>query len=269
MMSKIHPFRAMFFNPDVTPDFSEIIAAPEFRADCIDEINEAKAFSEYNICNLLQPLYFANSTNKTTKFSKKRKRDQKTTQFLKEKLKNQQYDEHFRNIAKKFAGWLETGKILRDEKPGIYLYERDLWDERTKTMRTKRSILSLLSIEDPEKGDVKLLYTPDKEAIEQAYRLIKITFSQFSPVIIGYSDPKNSVQTLLKQVIDEQPNIYAYDREGFFHSIRVIHNEGIIDALQKILNDFTFGIIDGAQNYIAAYQFMQDMKRLEHTGAGT
>ncbi len=268
-MSKIYPFRAMYFNPDVTPDFSEIIASPEFRADCIDEINDAKSFSEYNICNLLEPLYFPNSIAETLKNSKKRKRKQKSTRFVNDILKNKQYDEHFRNIAKKFAGWLETGKILRDEKPGIYLYERDLWDERSKTMRIKRSILSLLSIEDPEQGDVKLLYTPDKEAVEQAYRLIKITFSQFSPVIIGYSDPKNSVQTLLKQVIDEQPNIFAYDREGFFHSIRVIHDEGIIDALQKILNDFKFGIIDGAQNYIAAYQFMQDMKRLEHTGSGT
>ncbi|MCD4656978.1 MAG: DUF1015 domain-containing protein [Planctomycetes bacterium] len=268
-MSKIYPFRAMYFNPDVTPDFSEIISSPEFRADCINEIQDCMSISEYNICNLLEPLYFANIESKPQKYRKKRKREQKSTKFLIDNMKNKQYDEHFRNIAKKFAGWLETGKILRDETPAIYLYERDFWDERCKIMRKKRSILSLLSLENPEQGSIKSLYSPDKDAVEQAYRLMKITFSQFSPVIIGYSDPKNSVQTLLKQVIDEQPNIFAYDKDGFFHSIRVIHNEGIIDALQKIFNDFTLGIIDGAQNYVAAYQFMEEMKRLEHTGSGT
>ena len=60
-----------------------------------------------------------------------------------------------------------------------------------------------------------------------------------------------------------------YDKEGFFHSIRAIHDEGIIDALQKVFNDFTFGIIDGAHSYMAAYKFMQEMKRIEHTGSGT
>ena len=266
-MSKIFPFRAMYFNPDYVKDYARIVAPPEFHADSIDEIYRLKNENEFNIYNMLEPLYLGKFPQPAS--NSKKNIGEKTRKFQLDKMRSIDFDEHFSEIAKKYAGWLETGKIFRDEKPGFYVYERDFWDAKAKTMRRKRSLLALMSLEDPEEGTIKFGYKPDEEEIEQAFRLMKITFSQFSPVIMGYSDPKNSVETLLKQVDNTRPPIFTFDEEGFFHSLHFIHDEGIIDALQKIFNDFSFGIIEGAHTYIAAYKFMQEMKRLENLGSGT
>ncbi len=269
-MSKIAPFRAIYFNPETVKDYSFAISPLEYRVRSQAQLSEIAKRNQFNIARIIEPMFWqAPSEQEIQKLIEKSKEQKNVEEKLAE-LKQNAINEFNSKHAQEFSAWLELGKLYRDELPGMYIYSREYFCETENELKMQVGIVALLELDSPDASKpAKLIYKPPDELVEQAYYRRKYTFAQFSPCIVGFSDPKNSVKTTLKPYLQQPPNLIAFDEDGFAHIIRAIHDEGVIDALQKIFNDFQLGIIEGAHHYLAAIKFRDEMKRLEHFGSGT
>ncbi len=106
-MSKIHPFRAIFFNPDVVKDFSTAISPLEYRVSAVDELHNITSNNEYNIAQIIEPMIWQPPQIEDIKKLVKDNEDKKAVDDKLAEIKQQDIDRYNRQHAKKFSEWLE------------------------------------------------------------------------------------------------------------------------------------------------------------------
>jgi len=148
--------------------------------------------------------------------------------------------------------WIETGVLVRDEVPSLYVYHQEYTFAGDRL--TRKGVIALGKLE-PEKvhGHEKTLRGPREDRL----RLMRATEANFGHIFMLYSDSTRSADRVLAEEIKgTSPVIEARDTEGNDHRVWRVTDEGVIRQVQAALADKDLYIADGHHRYETASDFM-------------
>lgn len=150
--------------------------------------------------------------------------------------------------------WIETGVLVRDELPSLYVYHQEYTFAGDRL--TRKGVIALGKLE-PEKvhGHEKTLRGPREDRL----RLMRATEANFGHIFMLYRDSTCSADRVLAEAIrDTPPVIEARDAEGNAHRVWRVTDEGVIRQVQAALADKELYIADGHHRYETAVNFMRE-----------
>lgn len=229
-MAKIKPFCAVKFNSEKVGDLSKVVCPPydiinkQQRKQCLKK-------SKYNAVSLVLP-----------------------------KGKNRHAGHA--NSKKLLDKWLNSGALIRDERPSIYIYLQIY--KIDKTSRVRLGFISLLKLEDNKRKKVlpheKIF---DKFKFER-FDLMKTTQAHLSPIFTVFNDKGRRVERLLLSAIKDKKPIIDIEVEGVKEKLWGISAGEFISNLRQLMRNERIFIADGHHRFEASLYLRDYMREKEH-----
>lgn len=167
-----------------------------------------------------------------------------------------------------FREWISEGVLDGDVDESIYLYRQD-FSLSDGSHYSRKGFISLLKIEDAEKGNVKpherTLSKPKKDRLS----LIRECEAYFSPIFGLYDGKNTQINEKLNGIMDgNDPVIHFTDAEGIGHLLWRISDRGVIDTIGKEMEERTLFIADGHHRYETAKNYRDEMIEKGSTWTG-
>ena len=195
-MARIYAFRGIRYNPKVVPDLSLVVTQPY---DRIGEKEEAEYLrrSPYNFVRLIG-----------TKIPPKD-------------------DSEYTKRAELFRTWLSQGVLIRDERPGLYLYRVRFTHDGKQYERW--GFVALLDLRESEvRKHERTLRGPKEDRL----KLFRATEAHLEHIFLLYRDPKRrATEALLSTAEGREPDMRARDDFGNTHEMWHISNPEAIEAV--------------------------------------
>ena len=180
-------------------------------------------------------------------------------------------EDRYARAARRMAEWRETGILVRDERPGLYLVEEryHVRDARGRDVeRRRRGLVALVRIEAPEAQVIlpheRTLAAPR----DDRFRLMAAVNAHLSPVFLLAPDKDGSLASLLDEAAAGETLADFTQAPGAFHRLARVDAASIVARLRDALADRPLLIADGHHRYETARAY-RDRRREEVGGSGT
>lgn len=225
-MAKIYAFRAIRYNPKIVPDLSQVVTQPY---DRIGEKEEAEYLrrSPYNFVRLIG-----------TKIPPK--------------------DEgEYAKRAELFRSWLSQGVLIRDERPGLYLYRVRFTHDGQNYERF--GFVALLDLrESLVKKHERTLRGPKEDRL----KLFRASEAHLEHIFLLYRDPASRASQGLREAVSGRPpDMSAPDDFGNIHEMWHVFDRVAIAAVEEALAPLPVYIADGHHRFETAQIFMEECFR--------
>lgn len=150
-----------------------------------------------------------------------------------------------------FRGWRQDGALVRDDRPGVYVYAQDFGAQTPggPVQKTRWGLVALVQIEPLGQGSVlpheHTMPGPKADRLE----LMRKTGGAFGQIFSLYSDPEHRVQGLLNPHVSGKPLFAFEDGEGVRHRFWRVADEAAIAGIVEVLKDRPLFIADGHHRY--------------------
>lgn len=238
-MAKIAPFRALRYNLEKIDEPAAVMAppydviSPELQEDLYGR-------SPYNIVRLILGKMEESDTADNNRYSR---------------------------AAACFARWQQEQVLVRDEEPGIYLYDEEYQAEGLGRM-VRRGFMALTRLEDFASGVVK----PHEKTLSgpktDRLNLTKACGANFSPIFGLYSDPCCVVESLTRNARNRRPDLDVVDDDGVRHRLWRVTDGAVIDKARELLVNKPLFIADGHHRYETALNYRNLMREQAGTFTG-
>ena len=231
----IAPFRGVRYDPQKIADF-RLVTAPPY--DVISEIQQNRLYerSPYNVVRLILGRQYPADTEENNRYTR---------------------------AVSDFKSWLQSGVLIRDPEPSVYLYEQsfEVFEIRGQGRFTRRGFLALRRLEEFEKGRIrpheKTLSGPKADRL----LLIKACGANFSPIFSLYSDPDHQWTNLLEPFFKIPSQVDFSDDEGIRHRLWRVSDPALFQKMNEILGGKNLFIADGHHRYETAIAYRDWMKK--------
>jgi len=176
--------------------------------------------------------------------------------------KTGQDDDHINNrytrAARYLKEWLESGILVHDPQPSLYLYEQEFEARGEKKVRS--GFIAGVQANDYSKGEV----LPHEETLPKhkadRLSLMKATRANFSPIFGLYADREHVIEKAMAAARgDRKPDLEATDGSGVVNRLWVISDEQTVKTVvQRMASEKVF-IADGHHRYETAVSFGKEM----------
>ncbi len=222
-MAKIHAFRGIRYNSKRVGDLSQVVTQPYDRIGPKEEAEYLRR-SPYNFVRLIG-----------TKIPPKD-------------------ESEYEKRAELFRAWLSQGVLIRDEKPGFYLY-RVRFAHEGKTFER----LGFVALLDLRESQVKKHERTLRGPKEDRLKLFRATEAHLEHIFLLYSDPKQkATAALLSAVAGRAPDMAARDDFGNVHEMWHVADPGALQVVQEALGPLPVYIADGHHRFETAGIFMEE-----------
>lgn len=171
-------------------------------------------------------------------------------------------DDKYANAAKIYKELLDKGIMVKDKKPGFYVYEQIYEFGGREYVRT--GFVGLLKLEELGKGSVypheKTLSGPKKDRFE----LMKACKTNFSQIFGLYMDKENMLNTVFSDAKKNMPAASAVDDEGVKNTIWAVEGNEPVRMVEEFMKDKAIYIADGHHRYETALNFREYMRDLNN-----
>lgn len=229
-MAIIAPLRGVLYNPEKAGDISNV-AAPPYDVISPRKQEELYQKSSYNVVRL---------------------------EYGKEYPVDSEAENRYTRASEEFKKWLESGVLVRDEAPAIYLYEQD-YVGKDGSIKTRKGFIARVRLEEFDSGVIlpheRTLSGPKTDRL----KLIKACRANFSPIFSLYSDPDMRTDNLLSGATKESPIINFNDEDGISHRLWKVTDEEVIKRLQEEMADKMIFIADGHHRYETALNYRNEV----------
>ena len=229
-MVRLFPFRGVIYNKKKIKNFSKVMSPPY---DIVDpkQQNELYGSSEFNFIRLILGKEFHGDS---------------------------EYNNRYVRAAAFMNGWLRHKILVRDEKPGFYIYEQRFSCLGKKF--TRLGFFGILRLEDIGRGKV----FPHEETYPKAkldrLQLMRSTNANLDSIFAFYSDQKEKITKTIKQFMKRKPLIEAKDRDGVVHRVWKVDRKPTLSKIMQEMKDKAVFIADGHHRYEAAIRFKNELK---------
>jgi uncharacterized protein (DUF1015 family) len=156
--------------------------------------------------------------------------------------------------------WIREGILVRDSRPGIYIYFQDYTVPGTTERRTRKGFIALGRVEDYPAGVVfrhELTHTgPKADRLE----LLRHTRTHTGQLFMLYSDPQRRIDELIDQIASHsQPN-EVKDEYGVVHRIWPVFEPMIIGQIVRAMAPQKLVIADGHHRYETALAYRDERR---------
>ncbi len=236
-MANVRPFRGIRYSQPIVPDLSAVVCPP------YDIISQAEAETL-------------------------RRRDPHNAVNLELAYQDPALDhgaDRYAHTAALFRDWLESGVLVRDTWPSMYVLEEE-FGVGDRSYR-RRGIIAAVQLEDFDKAVIMPHERTHPAPVSGRFALMSAARCNFSPIMGLYRDASGAVDSLLEEAGPASPAVEirlngAYSCCVWITSDRAAA-EGIADAMALL----KIYIADGHHRYEAALRY-RDTQRATGTAAG-
>ncbi|MGB9736589.1 MAG: DUF1015 domain-containing protein [bacterium] len=222
-MTEIKPFKGTRYNSKLV-DLSMVVAPPY---DVINEEQQEMYYKKhpYNVIRLILGKQHVDDNEMNNRYTRARK-------FLDE--------------------WLQSGVLITDDKPSIYVYIQR-FKVNNKTYE-RHGFIALLRLESDVFTHEKTLSKPKQDRFE----LMKACEANLSPIFVLYDDEKRCVEciTISPKIHTLLAHIKEKDEEHIFYRVT---DEKVLNTVQKMLSNKRVYIADGHHRYETAIRYRDYM----------
>ena len=236
-MAEIMPFRGTRFSKSKVGDLSKVVAMP------YDRIKHG-----------LQDKYYASSDFNICRISKN-----------KETSEDGETNNPYTRAAAYLREWLESGVLIEDDKPAVYVYHQEFkTGERT---LVRKGICAMVKLEDYESGGVKpherTLDAPKQDRL----KLLLATDVHLGQIFQLYPDHENFVSGILDSHILREPDISVpiAEEPGVIHKVWAVTDENAIAKVREAMAGRPLFIADGHHRYETALNY-RNIRLAEYEG---
>jgi len=227
-MAKVIPFRGIRYNPDKVGDPSLVLAPPY---DIITPQQKEDLYRN-NPFNIVQ-----------VDFGKDFETDTET-------------DNRYTRAAGLLKEWLDSGVLLRDDRPFFYCYEVTYgFNGQEKRFR---GLLGLVAIEPFESGVVLPHEETRSKPKTDRLNLMRATGANISPIFSLYSSGQRVTSAILEGVAAGTPEFEGRDSQGSMHRLWRIEDGETAEAISREFSDLPVFIADGHHRYETALEYMRE-----------
>ena len=159
----------------------------------------------------------------------------------------------YQEAADLFNQWLEEKVLVRDQEPGIYLYQTEYSHPSGKRL-TRKGFVALVGLAEFAEGVVKPHEQTFDTVIADRLRLTACCKAQFSQIFSLYSDPRNEIMTQL-ELQPSEPVGSVTDADGCIHSLWRVTDQKTVKDVQRQFVDKSLYIADGHHRYTTALAY--------------
>lgn len=151
--------------------------------------------------------------------------------------------------------WIADGILVRDGKPGVYVYSQEYPVPGTSERRTRSGFIALGRVEDYSAGVVfrheHTMTGPKADRLE----LLRRTRTHTGQLFMLYTDPQRRADTLLAGVASGAAPVEARDEYDVVHRLWPVFDAGLVAAVKQAMADQKLVIADGHHRYETAIAY--------------
>ncbi|MEM9914914.1 MAG: DUF1015 domain-containing protein [Planctomycetota bacterium] len=164
-----------------------------------------------------------------------------------------------------YRRWLSEGVLVRDDRPGVVIYEQAYGSTPAEDRLRRRGVLAVLGVEEfnrPNGGIFRHEMTI-AGGVSDRTKLMEATRAQLSPIFGIYPDSQHETVALIDEACDSaEPDMVGTTADGVTHRCWVVRHKATIKALKKFFAATDVFIADGHHRYTTALQFAGDHPEL-------
>jgi len=222
---EIRAFRGLRYNPAKIPDPADVVTPPY---DVISPAQRQEFFSKspWNVVRLILP----DGENP--------------------------YEEANRTLQ----SWIGQEILIQEREPAIYAYHQKfrLPDGSEKT---RKGFLALIRLEDFDRGIVLPHESTLSSPKEDRLNLLRACKTNFSPIFALYSDPEQSVESVLASFAERKPDVVVVDGGGVTNSMWSISDKQVTDRIRDLMKPHWVLIADGHHRYESCLMYRDEMTK--------
>jgi uncharacterized protein (DUF1015 family) len=173
----------------------------------------------------------------------------------------------YTRAAEYLHDWRAGGILKQDSSPSIYLYAQSFAFPGTRDVAERRGLIVLGRLYDYSAGVVfrheQTLAKPRQDRLN----LLRSTRAHFGQIFMLYSDPEGTVEQLVQQKTEEDPDSSVLDENEVLHRLWRISDPTLIAAVQERMHEKKLLIADGHHRYETALAY-RDERRAEQGSTG-
>ncbi len=226
-MAKIFPFRGTHFNKEKVKDYSQVTTLPYDRVTPELQDKYYKA-SEYNIVRIIKG---------------------------RESSEDAPDNNVYTRAAETLKQWLESGVLVQDEEPAIYVYHQEFTAPDGQSY-VRKGMTVQVELEDYASGKVKPHERTLSAPKEDRFKLLIHTDTHFGQIFQLYPDDENKVMRLLDKHTERSPDMVAHnEEEDVVHKMWAVSDPDTIASVQREMEEKPLFIADGHHRYETAINY--------------
>ena len=166
----------------------------------------------------------------------------------------------YTRAEKALEKWIREGVMVRDSRPGIYVYFQEYTVPETTERRTRKGFIALGRVEDYAARVVfrhELTHSgPKADRLE----LLRHTRTHTGQLFMLYSDPQRHIDSLIDEIAAHSHADEANDEYGVVHRVWPVFDAQIIDEIARALTSQKLVIADGHHRYETALAYRDECR---------
>jgi len=232
-MATIKPFRAVRYNLQRIDDLGQVVAPP-YDVIGASQREELMAQHPNNFVNLI--------------------------------LGEPGDEEWHSRAAKEFRSWLDTGVLIRDDTPGLYILEHEfgLGDG---SVHVRRAIVAAVRIEEADNRTILGHERVFDGPLKDRFALLEAAAANLSPIFSCYSDETGEVASFLDTECTTRPIALFETNDGARHRLWHCTDRTVCESITDLFADKTVFIADGHHRYATSRNYRDQMRAVERDAA--
>jgi uncharacterized protein (DUF1015 family) len=169
-------------------------------------------------------------------------------------------DNVYTRAEKALEQWIREGAMVRDSRPGIYVYFQEYAVPGTTQRRTRKGFIALGRVEDYSARVVfrhELTHSgPKADRLE----LLRHTRTHTGQLFMLYSDPQRQVDIWIDEIAARARPEEAKDEYGVVHRIWPVFDSPIIADIARAMASQKLVIADGHHRYETALAYRDECR---------
>ncbi len=229
-MARIIPFKGILYNQDKIERIAEVVAPP-YDVVSEDKQRELHKRHENNVIKLILGLDQDGDTKENNRHTR---------------------------AAGFFNKWIADDILATDSSDTLYLTSLDF--SSGGKIVTRYGLITQVGLEPFENGII-LPHEQTFSAVKsERLELLKICKANFSQIFSIYSDQNDILNTLIKAVVDVEPDIDLVDDVDERHKLWRITDKSVLDLIREKMSDQKLFIADGHHRYETALNYRKFLK---------
>ena len=165
-----------------------------------------------------------------------------------------------------FHDWRSSGILGQDPEPSIYVYSQTFTIPGLRDVAERRCLIVRGRLYDySEKVVFPSELTLNKPRIDRL-NLLRATKANFGQILMLYSDPSGSMQSLVKKKAEAEPDESVLDEYEVLHRLWKISDPAFIASLQGQMRDRKLMIADGHHRYDTSLAYRDEARAKNPSG---
>lgn len=166
----------------------------------------------------------------------------------------------YSRAAEYFHDWRASGVLRQDAEPSLYVYSQTFTIPGLRDVAERRCIIALGRIYDYAENVV----FPSEQTLSRPkvdrLNLLRATRANFGQILMLYSDPSASIQSLIKKNTEGEPDDSVLDEYEVLHRLWRMSDPAVIATFLEQTRDKKLMIADGHHRYDTALAYRDEVR---------